>query len=351
MAGATPKLIKELREMTGAGMLDCKNALNETDGDLEKAVQALREAGLGKAAKKAGNVAAEGLVSVLVNDDFSKATMVEINSQTDFVAKNDNFIKLTQDVTAHVQATGVSETEELKKTTINGQVFEEYLNEKIATIGENIVARKMATISTDAGVVNGYVHSNGRVGVILAATCDAAVKDKAAALLKSVAMHASTMKPTVISYTDLDPEFVENENRAIKAEIEAENDELKRLGKPLKNIPDFVSKSQLTEEAIANAKAKFEAELKEQGKPEKIWANIIPGKIERYITDNTQLDGRCALLSQAYVMDDKKTVEQAIAEVDSSIKIVEYVRFELGEGIEKKEEDFAAEVAAQMAKK
>ncbi len=351
MAGATPQLIKELREMTGAGMLDCKNALNETNGDLEKAVQALREAGLGKAAKKAGNVAAEGLVSVLVNNDFSKATMVEINSQTDFVAKNENFVKLTQDVTAHVQATGVSETEELKKTTINGQVFEEYLNEKIATIGENIVARKMATISTDAGVVNGYVHSNGRVGVILAATCDAAVKDKAAALLKSVAMHASAMKPTVIAYTDLDPEFVENENRAIKAEIEAENDELKRLGKPLKNIPDFVSKSQLTEEAIAAAKAKFEAELKEQGKPEKIWANIIPGKIERYITDNTQLDGRCALLSQAYVMDDKKTVEQAIADVDASIKIVEYIRFELGEGIEKKEEDFAAEVAAQMAKK
>ncbi|WP_419770398.1 MAG: translation elongation factor Ts [Candidatus Marinarcus sp.] len=350
MAGATPKLIKELREMTGAGMLDCKNALNETEGDLEKAVQALREAGLGKAAKKAGNVAAEGLVSVLVNDDFSKATIVEINAQTDFVAKNENFINLTKDITSHVQVTGVSETSELNKTTINGQNFEQFLNEKIATIGENIVARKMATISTDTGVVNGYVHSNGRVGVILAATCDAAVKDKAAALLKSVAMHASAMKPTVISYTDLDPEFVENENRAIRAEIEADNDELKRLGKPLKNIPDFVSKSQLTDEAIANAKARFEAELKEQGKPEKIWPNIIPGKIERYITDNTQLDGRCALLSQAYVMDDKKTVEQAIADTDASIKIVEYVRFELGEGIEKKEEDFAAEVAAQMAK-
>lgn len=163
-------------------------------------------------------------------------------------------------------------------------------------------------------------------------------------------MHASAMKPTVISYTDLDSEFVEAENRAIKAEIEAENDELKRLGKPLKNIPDFVSKSQLTDEALANAKAKFEAELKEQGKPEKIWDKIIPGKIERYIQDNTQLDGRLALLSQAYVMDDKKTVEQAIAEVDSSIKIVEYIRFELGEGIEVEEEDFAAEVAKQMGK-
>ncbi|AXH14228.1 translation elongation factor Ts [Malaciobacter mytili] len=348
MAGATPKLIKELREMTGAGMLDCKNALNECEGDLEKAVQHLREAGLGKAAKKAGNVAAEGLISILINDNFTKATMTEINSQTDFVAKNENFINLTKDITAHVQSTGVSETEELKQTTINGQVFEEFLNEKIATIGENIVARKMVTLATDSGVVNGYVHATGRVGVLLAATCDAAAKEKAAALLKNIAMHASAMKPTVISYNDLDPEFVESETRAIKAEIEAENDELKRLGKPLKNIPEFVSKSQLTQEALANAKAAFEAELKEQGKPEQIWDKIVPGKMERFIQDNTQLDGRLALLSQNFVMDDKKTVEQVLAETDPSIKIVEYVRFELGEGIEKKEEDFAAEVAKQM---
>jgi elongation factor Ts len=350
MAGATPKLIKELREMTGAGMLDCKNALNETQGDLEKAVQHLREAGLGKAAKKAGNVAAEGLITVLVNDEFTKATMVEVNSQTDFVAKNDNFIKLTQDIVSHVQATGVSETEELKKTTINGQVFEEFLNEKIATIGENIVARKMATVSTSGGVVNGYVHSNGRVGVLLAATCNEAAKEKTAALLKNIAMHASAMKPSVISYTHLDSEFVENENRAIKAEIEAENDELARLGKHLKRIPDFVSRSQLTQEALDAVKVKLEEELKAQGKPEKIWDKIIPGQIERYIEDNTQLDQRMALLSQNYVMDDKKTVEQAIADVDASIEIVEYVRFELGEGVEKKEEDFAAEVAAQMGK-
>lgn len=163
-------------------------------------------------------------------------------------------------------------------------------------------------------------------------------------------MHASAMKPTVISYKDLDPAFVESENRAIRAEIEAENEELVRLKKPLKKIPEFVSRSQLTDEAIAAAKARFEDELRAAGKPEKIWANIIPGQIERFITDNTQLDGRFALLSQAYVMNDKQTVEQAIAEVDASIKITSYVRFELGEGIEKKEEDFAAEVAKQMGK-
>ena len=348
MAGATPKLIKELREMTGAGMLDCKNALNETDGDLEKAVQALREAGLGKAAKKAGNVAAEGVIAIKVNADNTVATMLELNAQTDFVAKNENFLNLTQEIVTHAQVNDIADAEALAASTINGISFPDFLNGKIATIGENLVARKLTTVT--GTVVNGYVHTNGRVGVLLAATCDDAAKEKAVVLLKSLAMHASAMKPTVISYTDLDPAFVDSENRAIVAEIIADNDELKRLGKPLKNIPDFVSRSQLTEVAIATAKAAFEAELKEQGKPEKIWANIIPGKIERYITDNTQLDGRFALLSQAYVMNDKITVEQAIAEVDASIKITAYVRFELGEGIEKVEEDFAAEVAKQMGK-
>ena len=348
MAGATPKLIKELREMTGAGMLDCKNALNETDGDLDKAVQALREAGLGKAAKKAGNVAAEGVIAVKVNADNTVATMLELNAQTDFVAKNENFLNLTQEIVTHVQNNNIADADALAVSTINGTSFSDFLNGKIATIGENLVARKLTSVT--GTVVNGYVHTNGRVGVLLAATCDDAVKEKTATLLKSLAMHASAMKPTVISYTDLDPAFVDSENRAIVAEITADNDELKRLGKPLKKIPEFVSKSQLTDEAIANAKAKFEDELRAAGKPEKIWANIIPGQIERFITDNTQLDGRFALLSQAYVMDDKKTVEQAIADVDASIKITAYVRFELGEGIEKVEEDFAAEVAKQMGK-
>ncbi|MFW2441324.1 translation elongation factor Ts, partial [Aliarcobacter butzleri] len=327
---------------------DCKNALNETNGDLDKAVQALREAGLGKAAKKAGNVAAEGLISVLVNSDNTKAVLLELNSQTDFVAKNENFVNLTKEITTHALNNGIADAQTLASSKINGEEFQTYLNEKIATIGENLVARKLSLVSGQ--VVNGYVHATGRVGVVLAATCNDAVKDKAAALLRNIAMHASAMKPTVISYKDLDPAFVESENKAIRAEIEAENDELRRLGKPQKRIPEFVSKSQLTDEAIAAAKARFEDELKAQGKPEKIWANIIPGQIERFIADNTQLDGRFALLSQPYVMDDKKTVEQAIAEVDSSIVITEYIRFELGEGIEKKEEDFAAEVAKQMGK-
>ena len=349
MAGATPKLIKELREKSGAGMLDCKKALNACDGDIDEAMKHLREAGLSKAAKKSSNVAAEGLISILVNDDNTKATMTEINSQTDFVAKNENFLNLVSDITAHVQATGVSCTEELNSTEIDGVNFEEYLNTNIATIGENIVARKMVTISTDNGVVNGYVHL-GKVGVILAAKCDDAAKEKTVDMLKKVAMHAASMKPTVISYEDLDPAFIESENKAIIADIEKLNEELVRLGKPLKNIPQFVSRVQLTDEAIKAAEEKMAAELKAEGKPEKIIPNILKGKIARWIEDNTQLDKTHALLSQTYVMDDSKTVQEAIEDCDSSIELVEYVRFELGEGIEKKEEDFAAEVAAQMAK-
>ena len=249
MAGSTPKLIKELRELTGAGMLDCKNALNETDGDIEKAVQALREAGLGKAAKKAGNIAAEGVIAVTVNEDNSIATMLELNAQTDFVAKNENFLNLTQEIVTHAQVNNIADADALASSTINDMAFSEFLNGKIATIGENLVARKVSSVKAD--VVNAYVHTNGRVGVLLAATCDEAAKDKTVALLKSVAMHASAMKPSVISYTDLTAEFIESENRAIRAEIEADNDELVRLKKPLKNIPDFVSKAQLTEEAIA----------------------------------------------------------------------------------------------------
>ena len=199
MAVATPKLIKELREKSGAGMLDCKKALIECDGNIDDAIKFLREAGLSKAAKKSSNVAAEGVVSILVNDDNTKATMVEINSQTDFVAKNENFLNLVSKITAHAQATEVSSTEELNKTTIDGTNFEEFLNTNIATIGENIVARKMVTISTDNGVVNGYVHL-GKVGVLLAATCNEDAKEKTIDMLKKVAMHAASMKPTVISY-------------------------------------------------------------------------------------------------------------------------------------------------------
>ena len=347
MAGATPKLIKELREKSGAGMLDCKKALNECDGNIDEAIKYLREAGLSKAAKKSANVAAEGIITILVNDTNTKATMTEVNSQTDFVAKNEQFLSLTNGITAHAQENNINDAETLAASTIEGKDFPTYLNEKIAVIGENLVARKVTNV--EGSVVNGYVHL-GKVGVLLAATCDEAAKEKTIDLLKKVAMHAASMKPSVISYKDLDADFIESENKAIIADIEKLNIELHRLGKPEKNIPEFVSRVQLTDEAIAAAEAKMTAELIAEGKPEKIIGNILKGKIARWIEDNSQLDTAHALLSQKYVKDDSLTVEEAIKACDASIELTSYIRFELGEGIEKKEEDFAAEVAAQMAK-
>ncbi|MBZ7970232.1 elongation factor Ts [Campylobacter sp. RM3125] len=357
MAEITAAMVKELRESTGAGMMDCKNALSETDGDFDKAVQLLREKGLGKAAKKADRLAAEGLVSVKVNDDFSSVTITEINSETDFVAKNDQFISLTKDTTAHIQNNSLQSVEELHSSIINGVKFEEYLKSQIATIGENLVVRRFATLKSSAnGVVNGYIHTNGRIGVIIAAACDSAeIASKSRDFLKQICMHIAAMKPSYLSYEELDISFIESEYKALVAELEKENEERRRLkdpNKPELKIPKFASRKQLSEEILKQAEEDIKAELKAQGKPEKIWDNIILGKMNSFIADNSQLDSKLTLMGQFYVMDDKKTIEQVIAEKEKElggkIKIVEFIRFEVGEGLEKKTEDFAAEVAAQL---
>ncbi|WP_170000378.1 translation elongation factor Ts [Campylobacter sp. RM9328] len=350
----TAQMVKELRESTGAGMMDCKKALGEANGDMEKAVDILREKGLGQAAKKADRLASEGLVSVEVCAECKAATISEINSETDFVARNPQFQALTKDTTAHIQAKSIQDVETLNSSVINGVKFEEYFKGQIATIGENLVVRRFETITADAnGVVNGYVHSNGRVGVLIGAACEnATVAAKAQEFIRNLCMHAAAMKPSVISYKDLDKEFVGKEFIALRAELEKENDELKRLGKPLHHIPEYASRCQIGEAELEKAKKDIENELKAEGKPEKIWDKIIPGKIDRFYADNTVLDQRLTLLGQFYVMDDKKTVEQVIAEksteLGGKIEIVKYVRFELGEGLEKKVDDFAAEVAAQI---
>lgn len=354
MAEISAKLVKELREMTGAGMMDCKKALTQTEGDIDKAVDVLREKGLGKAAKKSDRLASEGLVTVEVNPNHKEATISEINSETDFVAKNENFINFTKNATTHILNSGTDNVKELMETTIDGVKFEEYFNSHIATIGENLVLRRFVTLKTgENGVVNGYAHSNGRVGVLIAAKCEnEEVANKSAEFIRQLCMHAAAMKPIYISYKELDPDFVEKETIALKADIEKQNEELARLKKPLKKVPLYGSRLQLTDEVMEEAKRNIEAELKAQNKPEKIWDRIIPGQIARFIADNTQLDQQFTLLSQFYVMDDKKTVEQVIEdkskELGGKIELVDYVRFELGEGLEKKGCDFASEVAEQL---
>ncbi|EOH7199273.1 elongation factor Ts, partial [Campylobacter jejuni] len=205
-------------------------------------------------------------------------------------------------------------------------------------------------------VVNGYIHTNGRVGVVIAAACDSTeVASKSRDLLRQICMHIAAMRPSYLSYEDLDMTFVENEYKALVAELEKENEERRRLkdpNKPEHKIPQFASRKQLSDAILKEAEEKIKEELKAQGKPEKIWDNIIPGKMNSFIADNSQLDSKLTLMGQFYVLDDKKTVEQVIAEKEKEfggkIKIVEFICFEVGEGLEKKTEDFAAEVAAQL---
>ncbi|MFC2057318.1 translation elongation factor Ts [Campylobacterota bacterium] len=352
MANFGPKDIKKLREMTDAGMMDCKKALTEADGDMDKAVAWLRDQGMGAAAKKAGKVAAEGAIGVKV--EGNKAVIVEINSQTDFVAQNDKFKALMDTVINHAFENNLKDAEAINGSTINGEPFAEYLSLQVATIGEKLDVRRAALmVGDETTAVNGYVHSNGQNGVIIEAKCDSAKTAEAMTpVLKEVAMHAAAMSPKTLSFKDFDPAFVEEETKGRIIAIEKENEELVRLGKTLKNIPQYISMSQLTEEVMAAAEALLKEELKAEGKPEKIWDRILPGKIERFISDNTTLDQELCLLDQKFVMDDSKTVLEYIQEkakaAGGSADIVHFVRLEVGEGIEVAEEDFAAEVAAQM---
>lgn len=347
------QLVKKLREMTDAGMMDCKKALVEVAGDLEKAVEYLREKGLSKAAKKADRVASEGVVSVKVADDLSHAVMLEINSETDFVAKNEGFIALVAKSTELVESCNITNAEDLANVKVDGSSFDEYLKGQIAKIGENIVVRRVANVKTSEGIVNGYVHSNGRVGVIIAMSFkNPANKQKVAEFARNLCMHAAAMKPQYLSYEQIDADFIAKEKVALIAELEKENEELKRLGKPLHKIPTYVSQSELTDEVLEKAKEMLKAELKTQGKPEAIWDKILPGQIERFIADNTLIDQRMTLLGQFYVMDDKKTIAKVLEslskELGDELRITEYIRFELGEGIIKEETNFAEEVMAQI---
>ncbi|CUV65166.1 Elongation factor Ts [Sulfurovum sp. enrichment culture clone C5] len=353
MANFGPADIKKLREMTDAGMLDCKKALTEADGVMDKAVEWLRDQGLGAAAKKASKVAAEGLVGMKV--EGKKAVIVEVNSQTDFVAKNEKFTTFVNDTINHAFENDLSNADAINNSSINSQSFGEYLSMQIATIGENMVVRRSGMLVGDENTaINGYIHANGQVGVIIAAKCDSAkTADAMTAPLKDVAMHAAAMKPTTLSYKDFDASYVADETQGRIIKIEKENEERARLGKPLLNIPQYISMAQLTDDVLAAAEADIKEKLKAEGKPEQIWDKIVPGQIARFISDNTTLDQEQCLLDQKFVMDDSITVAQYIENkakaAGGSAEIISFIRLEVGEGIEVAQEDFAAEVAKQMA--
>ncbi len=286
----TTALIKELRERTGAGMLDCKKALEENGGDIEKAIDWLREKGIAKAAKKSGRVAAEGLVFAAVSADRKKGAILEFNSETDFVAKNDEFKTFGEKLVQLSLEHDLTSEDELKAFELEGKKVEDNLTELIAKIGENMNIRRLKLVSTD-GFVETYIHLGGKIGVLLNVSGEATPENVEKA--KGVAMHVAAM----------DPKYLNSE--------------------------------QVTADDLEREKEIARHQLQQEGKPENIIEKILDGKMRKFYEEN-------CLVNQKYVRDDSVTIEKFIA----PSSIISFDRFKVGEGIEREESDFAAEVAA-----
>lgn len=306
MAEITAAMVKELRETTGAGMLDCKKALVEANGNMDEAVDWLRKKGLASAAKKSSRIAAEGLVAVKV--EGNKGAVVEVNSETDFVAKNDIFQAYVEDA-AKVALACNGDVEAMKNAVDNGKTFGERLTDMIARIGENMNLRRAKVISVNNGLVCSYVHNAARDGLgkigVLVALESTGDKAKLADLGKHIAMHIAATAPIALNIASVDPAAVEHE----------------------KNI--------FSEQALAS------------GKPANIIEKMVEGRIRKFYEE-------VVLEEQAYIMDPDKKVKAVIAdaakELGTDVKLTDYAFFKLGDGLQKKEEDFAAEVSAQLNK-
>ena len=307
----TAKDVKALREQTNVGMMDCKKALTEADGDFDKAVEILREKGLAKAAKKASRIAAEGIVTIEVCDECGAAAIVEVNSETDFVAKNADFQKFASDVAKVVITENPADVEALKACKMGDTDVAGALQDKVLTIGENLQIRRFERY--DETTVNvGYTHMGGVIGVLVALEVSDNLKGNAAVaeLGKDIGMQAAAMRPLFMDKSDVDQATLDKEKEILLAQAMEEN---KTAAKP---------------------------------KPQQIIEKMVMGRIGKYYEEN-------CLLQQAFVKENKVSVEKHIAavakELGGSIKLVKYTRYEKGEGIEKKQDDFAAEVAS-MAK-
>lgn len=301
----TASMVKELREMTGAGMMDCKKALNETNGDMDAAIEFLRKNGQAKAEKKAGRIAAEGIVKAVVKGD-KVAAIVEVNSETDFVAKNEEFQGFVDAVVNQVADSDAADMDAFMAeawAADTTKTVKDALVEKVAVIGENLNIRRFEKIVTDGCVVD-YIHGGGRIGVLIEAEADV-VNDEIKKCLKNVAMQVAAMSPKYTSRAEVSQEYMDHEKEILLAAAKKENPE----------------------------------------KPENIIEKMIIGRL------NKELKEIC-LLDQAYVQDSDLTVakyvEKVAKENNANVTVKRFVRFETGEGIEKKQEDFAAEVAAQM---
>ena len=313
--------VKKLRESTGAGMMDCKNALVEAEGNFDKAIEILRKKGQKIAAKRADRESNEGVAITKISEDNTYGVAMVLACETDFVAKNDSFKALAQEFVDI--AFNHKTKEEFLAADFGGVTVAEKLIEQTGVIGEKIDVTAFERV--EAPYVGAYTH----VGKIAAIVGLSANVDKADVLTKDLAMQAASMGATSLSFKDFDPAYVASETEARIAAIVKDNEELVRLGKTLKNVPQFVSRQQLTDDVLAKAEEAAKEALKAEGKPEQIWDKILPGKMERFISDNTTLDQEQCLLDQKFIKDEKKTVAQY---VDSygDVAVQNFVRVTLG---------------------
>ncbi|MDU7453521.1 translation elongation factor Ts [Clostridium saudiense] len=300
----TAKSVKELREMTGAGMMDCKKALVETEGNIEKAVEFLREKGLAAAAKKAGRVAAEGIVKTFVSADKKTAAMVEVNCETDFVAANEEFVSFATKVAEMAANTSATTVEELVAEKFDGEsTVTEALTALIAKLGENMTVRRFVKFNIENGAIASYIHGGGRIGVMVEVASEATDVAALEEVAKEVCMQVAAANPL------------------------------------------FLNREQVDNEALEKEKEIYRVQALNEGKPENIVEKMVMGRIQKYYKE-------VCLLDQAWVKDGDKSIskflEEKSKEVGSPITVTRYARFERGEGIEKVEEDFAAEVAKTM---
>jgi len=288
MATISAGLVKELREKTGAGMMDCKKALSATDGDMQKAIDYLREKGIAKAEKKAGRIAAEGAVAAYVSADAKTGVLVEINCETDFAAGNDQFRSLEKTIAEHIATAAPADLDALNDSMIDGKKVSELITEATATIGEKISLRRFVRYQTE-GRLASYIHMGGKIGVLVE------LSGGSEELGKDVAMQIAAAAPTAVDRSGVAAEELEHEKEVLR------------------------------KQAL------------EEGKPEKIVERMVEGRINKYYKE-------VCLTEQIFVKDTEKTVQDVLGDV----KAIRFTRYQLGEGIEKKQEDFAAEVAAQM---
>jgi len=313
--------VGKLRKMTGAVMMECKNALVEAEGNFDKAVEVLRKKGQKVAAKRADRESSEGLAIVKINDSKTVGVAMVLACETDFVGKNDSFKALATEFVNI--AINCNSKEEFLKADFGGMTVEEKLIEQTGVIGEKLEITGFERI--EAAFVGSYAHI-GKIGAIVGLS---AVVDNAAELAKDLAMQVASMGAMTLSSKDFDSAYVESETEARIAAIEKDNIELGRLGKTLKNVPQYISKAQLTDEVLAKAEEAAKAELAAEGKPEKIWDKILPGKMERFVSDNTTLDQEQCLLDQNFIKDEKKSVA-AYVSTYGDVSVTGFKRVSLG---------------------